>query len=302
MTITQIKYYIAVIENQSFSTAARIHGVSVQAVSKAINDLEKECGGKLFDRFNRGATPTALGRSLYQKALPVLKAFLELEAFADPTSEARIAREKLCIGLCSPVFEHYSELFRSLSAFVKQATDVDVSMVLISPENAQNALDTGELDALISIGTYSNPAVDCVSFGTLLTGIRVTPDHPLANKSMISAEDLAAYPAGESPIYDSFNESIFALYRKRGLLGKTKTVESLAENDFAFMHEDQGYFFSALFPMGDQTESGSKLIPVDPAIAVRVPICLVSLKGNKPARYHEVEQFLKQSVGTLVRK
>lgn len=41
MNINQVKYFVAAYEQGSISTAARLQNVTAQAVSKAINDLEK---------------------------------------------------------------------------------------------------------------------------------------------------------------------------------------------------------------------------------------------------------------------
>lgn len=48
----------------SFSGAAREANVTVQAVSKAIGELEAELGEPLFVRRSKGAVPTAFGLEL----------------------------------------------------------------------------------------------------------------------------------------------------------------------------------------------------------------------------------------------
>ena len=57
MNINQVKYFVAAYEQGSISTAARTQNVTAKAVSKAIGDLEKECGEKLFNRTNHGMNP-----------------------------------------------------------------------------------------------------------------------------------------------------------------------------------------------------------------------------------------------------
>ena len=96
MNINQVKYFVAAYEQGSISTAARTQNVTAQAVSKAIGDLEKECGEKLFNRTNHGmnphgVNPTAFGRAFYQKARVAAKAYTELELL----SCRRVARVRL---------------------------------------------------------------------------------------------------------------------------------------------------------------------------------------------------------------
>lgn len=301
MNINQIKYCVSVFENQSFSVAARQRGVSVQAVSKAINDLENEIGAKLFNRYNRGASPTPLGRSFYLKARPALKALEELEAFSDPANRVEADPSQLRIGLCAPEFDQSAGIFKAFSDFIKRNAGVDISMALADPRTAQRDLEHNVFDALATIGTYKHDNTDCVVLGSLPTGINVLKTHPLADKKMVTLEDLAQYPAGESPVYDTgFNSSIFVMYRDRGLISNIQSVSALAEDDKDFMSARNGYFFTAMIPMAHSAASlGMVSIPVDPAVAVNVPFCLISLKGSKSPLYHEVEAFLIQTINGL---
>lgn len=87
MNINQLKYFVSVYESHSFSKAAQKRDVTVQAVSKSISDLEQEFPDSLFVRTNQGTVPTSLGKEFYRRAIPVLKAFGQLEAFAHGNEE-----------------------------------------------------------------------------------------------------------------------------------------------------------------------------------------------------------------------
>ena len=75
MNIKQIDYFIAVAAHGSLSSAARESDVSVQAMSKAMSDLEEEFGGSLFERSHQGIMLTPLGEELLQRARPVSSSF-----------------------------------------------------------------------------------------------------------------------------------------------------------------------------------------------------------------------------------
>lgn len=81
MNINQVKYFVAVYDRHSFSKAAKAQGVTVQAVSKAVGDLEREVGEKLFDRTSHGAVPTPAGEAFLERARPAMTAFSQLEDF-----------------------------------------------------------------------------------------------------------------------------------------------------------------------------------------------------------------------------
>ncbi|MBQ1331557.1 MAG: LysR family transcriptional regulator, partial [Lachnospiraceae bacterium] len=54
MTLSQIRYFLAVARELNFSRAAEALYVSQPAVSKQVSQLEQELGVKLFDRTNQG--------------------------------------------------------------------------------------------------------------------------------------------------------------------------------------------------------------------------------------------------------
>ena len=67
-----LQYFAAAAAEHSLSGAARRFGVSVPAVAKMINALEKGLGAKLFDRTARGITLTAEGTRYLEACSPAL--------------------------------------------------------------------------------------------------------------------------------------------------------------------------------------------------------------------------------------
>ena len=102
---------------------------------------------------------------------------------------------------------------------------MNIEITVVNPLHVQAQLKDHRLDLLATIGTYTNNDVSCLSIGTLPTAISVSPIHPLASKHMVSLKDIAAYPAGYSDLYDSFNESIVNLYCSRNLIMLINTID-----------------------------------------------------------------------------
>ena len=71
--------FVAVYEEQSFTTAAKRLGTVQSAVSDRIQKLEREVGGALFLRYHRSIVSTAKGRLLYEHAVRVLAQVSALE-------------------------------------------------------------------------------------------------------------------------------------------------------------------------------------------------------------------------------
>lgn len=63
MELAHIRYFVSLCDERSFTRAARRCGISQPSLSNAIKTLERELGGKLFER--SGMSLTSLGKSVY---------------------------------------------------------------------------------------------------------------------------------------------------------------------------------------------------------------------------------------------
>src|SRR5262249_33975473 len=90
-----LKVLVAVRDGKSMAKAAEQLGVSQPVVSKAIADLEKLVGVRLFDRGAGGIEPTHHGLALIKRSIAIFDdlntSIVELETLADPgAGEVRI--------------------------------------------------------------------------------------------------------------------------------------------------------------------------------------------------------------------
>lgn len=291
MNINQVKYFVTVYEQGSISTAARGHNVSAQAVSKAISDLEREYGQKLFDRTNSGVSPTVQGRAFYQKAKVAAKAYADLETMSfgggmpEPESLAPFR-----MALCSPAFDGDDQLRRAWSMFFQRNTGIPITFDLASREQMARGIDPDEYDALVTIGTYERQGCTCTPMGSLPTGITVARTHPLASKEFVTFADLGKYPAGESGVYDSFNSSILVTCKQLHLVSNVNQITTAADA-LAHITIKQGYYFSVVLNRLRKAKLATALIPIDPAEDPRIPICIVTRDDRETARHRIVRNF-----------
>ena len=291
MNINQVKYFVTVYEQGSISTAARGHNVSAQAVSKAISDLEREYGQKLFDRTNSGVSPTVQGRAFYQKAKVAARAYTDLETMSfggglpEPESLAPFR-----MALCSPAFDGDDELRRAWSMFFQRNTGMPITFELASREQMARGIDPDEYDALVTIGTYERQGCTCTPMGSLPTGITVARTHPLASKEFVTFADLGKYPAGESGVYDSFNSSILVTCKQLHLVSNVNQITTAADA-LAHITIKQGYYFSVVLNRLRKAKLAIALIPIDPAEDPRIPICIVTRDDRETARHRIVRNF-----------
>lgn len=86
-----LHYFVAAVEEGSFSAAARRFEVSVPAVTKLVSSLERDLGVKLLDRSTHGLALTARGERYLESCTPLLAQLADAER-ALAASDARRAR------------------------------------------------------------------------------------------------------------------------------------------------------------------------------------------------------------------
>jgi molybdenum-dependent DNA-binding transcriptional regulator ModE len=116
MELQQIRYFLALYEEGTFSRAANRCGVSQPSLSNAIRRLELELGGPLFVRNRKGSRLTGLGRSVLPHLLEVNRSILVAKkAAASPRRtipSTRNAQEKSMRKML------YSAVYAVLAVFV----------------------------------------------------------------------------------------------------------------------------------------------------------------------------------------
>lgn len=300
MNIRQLRYFCAVVELGSFSSAARDQGVSVQAVSKALVELETEMGRPLFIRDSKGAIPTSFGRELHEHALEALAAFDRVESFA--TSDAPVdsaPRSEIRLALAVPPFGNQRAVQTGLVKFLSLRMRAKVHLDICLGQEALPRLQAGSLDAIVTIGRYEDPDCDCLPVGTLPVGAFFAQDHPLAARKSVTLEDLAPYPVSYGAALDSFNETIVNLYRKHGLTSPVSILRTDAEAA-RFIHEEQGYSL-AVGVAAFAPASGLAMRPIDPSQAVPVSVCLITVKGRATPQVEKLDRFMRKDFGRLAK-
>lgn len=277
MNIKQVRYVCAIVDLGSFSAAAASEGVSVQAVSKAMAELEGALGSPLFERRSAGVTPTPLGRAFEARARRVLEEWDALERFVAAPSSGTVLPGPFRMGFCCPAFPGVEKFCRFISVVAGRVLSREVEVSLTDGVEAPALLRSGRIDGLISIGRIDDDDVVCGSVGTIDSCVLLPKDHPLTRLKELSLDDIADYPVLVSRHFDHFNESVLRAYLARGLRSRLVEVGSL-EDLRNFYENEHGVSFmvggNLLRP-----EEGFVVRPLVSGDTVAVPICLSTLRG-----------------------
>lgn len=144
-TVKQLRYFIALVENNHFGKAAMSCFVSQSAFSVAIKELESTLNGRLVDRTNKSVTVTNLGRETYIQAKIVMQ---ELSRLVDISEgNRRPFTGKLSMGVIPTIapFLINQFIFSLQDDNPKLELSVNEDMTL----NLYDKLMAGELDVIL---------------------------------------------------------------------------------------------------------------------------------------------------------
>ncbi len=186
MDLFQLKYFVAVASEGSFTKASRRLFVSQPALSRQISDLEKEVGHSLFDRTSKRVCLTQKGVYLFEQAQVILNQVDDLKK--ELRNSDQLEGTISIGGAESPSADI---VFRALSQFQKLNPKVKFeirsSNALELIPNINNGLcDFGILNTPADIGMFNYLEINKET----RWGVLVDENHPLAANTGIKPAEL----------------------------------------------------------------------------------------------------------------
>ena len=186
MNLSQLRYLVAVADEQHFGRAAEKCHVSQPTLSTQLRKLEEYLGAVFFERSNRGVAITPVGEAAVRHARRALEEVEALRAVSRGAGEplsgpiALGIIPTLCPYLIPWLLPRLAEAFPALRLRVVEDL----------PENVMAALTDHELDAVLIAIPDDTPGI--VELGLFDEPFQVAcpKDHPLARAEAISLKDL----------------------------------------------------------------------------------------------------------------
>ena len=186
MTLTELKYIVAVAREKHFGKGAEACHVSQPTLSVAIKKLEDELQVKLFERNASEITVTPLGEEIVRRAQSVLEQADNIREIAkrgkDPLAGA------LRLGIIYTIGPYL------LPDLVRQTIVRTPQMPLILQENFTvkllEELRTGEIDCVILAEPFPDTNLAIAQLYDEPFMAAVPSGHPLAARGSVSAEEL----------------------------------------------------------------------------------------------------------------
>ena len=186
MTLTELKYIVAVAREKHFGKAADACYVSQPTLSVAIKKLEEELEVKLFERSASEVSVTPLGEEIVRQAQMVLEQAAGIKEIAkrgkDPLAGA------LTLGVIYTIGPYL------LPDLVRKAIERTPQMPLMLQENFTvkllEMLRTGEIDCAIMAEPFPDTGLAVAPLYDEPFMAAVPSNHPLAARDSITSQDL----------------------------------------------------------------------------------------------------------------
>ncbi len=176
ITLDQLRILATVVDEGSFSAAARKLGRVQSAVSTAMANLEDQLAIRLWDRTQRSATLTDAGKAVLASARRVLADVDALREVAAGITRGREAVVSLCVDAVFPT----AALVAMCRAFAGAFPDVELRIDV----QTMSVVTQRVLDGAATVGVASAIAQEPARERRALAAIRMIPvvaaGHPLA--------------------------------------------------------------------------------------------------------------------------
>ena len=186
MEIHQLRYFVAVAEEGSFSRAAAREHVAQPSLSQQIQKLEAEMDHRLFDRLSRSVVVTEAGKCLLEYARKILIEIAEARRCLDDLKHDIAGR--LAVGAI-PTMAPYV-LPKLIGKFQTRYPKVDLEILEDTTESLALRLEDGTLDIAIMSTCQQSPALERHPLGKEALLVLLPNQHRLAKKKKISWSDL----------------------------------------------------------------------------------------------------------------
>lgn len=214
MELRHLRYFVTVVEEQSFTKAAEKLFIAQPPLSRQIQNLEAELGVQLFERGSRPLKTTEAGQFFYQHAVKLLANAAEVKAM---TQRVGLVEKTMTMGFVGSLL--YGLLPRIVYMFRMQNPQLKIELIEMNTKEQIEALKEGRIDVGFGRLRISDPAIRRVLLRPEPLMVAVHSSHHLMARkeegvhlSEIIDETLFLYPNQNKPNFSTQVRSLFSEY------------------------------------------------------------------------------------------
>ena len=192
MELRHLRYFVGVAEEQHFGRAAERLHVAQPALSRQIQDLEREMGFLLFDRLPRGVRLSVAGNVFLSDARRILQDVDEARRRAERMALGQAGT--LRIGIATAVSWH-GLVVRAFREFRRRHPDVELLVHHLVSVHQVEAVVSDRLDVgLVAAVTPWRKELEHRQFALDRMVLAVPKGHPLTKRERIRLRELRDLP------------------------------------------------------------------------------------------------------------
>jgi LysR family transcriptional regulator, transcriptional activator of the cysJI operon len=276
MNFTHLKSFVEVARTKSFSAAAgRLH-LTQPCISLHVKALEEDLGLKLFVRQGRRVELTEGARMVLSYAEAIFNVSDRLLREVESLTSQRSAT----VYIGSGVFfaEHY--LPEIIAGFRKQYPHVEIRCETTQTRSLIPKVLSFDFDFAFLGDVEGSPRLEVLDLAWDDIVVIVAPDHPLASRTAIAVDELAAYPLIAYPEGSETQAIVNDLFK--GQRVKLSTVLTFASSEGLKRAVEAGIGIALIprKPAARELKEGSLKSLKIKGIALRRRYTLVSHRDN----------------------
>lgn len=224
MDITTLRILLAAMEEGNLARVAERESIAISAVSRRIADFEQRYGFAIFDRHDRGVTPTPDGQILLDRIMSVL---IEMERIAGDLVDRRDGVAGT-VRLQAHITALASGLPARLALFVEQHPGIDFLLEENTSREIIHAVQTGLCDIGLVSGTVDPRSLEVVHLEADELVAVLPAGSPLARHEVLSLADLLHEPF----IGMQRDSALLSLYRTQAEAQNSRMNERVHATSF----------------------------------------------------------------------
>ena len=293
MELLDLRYFVEIAENQSFTKAAEKLFISQPTLSRRKNSLEDEIGIKLFRRESHSVSLTDSGELFLEESRKILALS---DGLRDKLYKSANFPE-MKIGY--PIDFHYDVLTNTIYLLSQKFPHTDITATRRGTIGSLNQdLTSGNLDVIVTIQNFVED-LPGVAYTKLFTGkrqIAVSARHLLADRKSIKMSELKnerfiVYDRSINPV---MADAVTALCERAGFTPKLKYTRDDSTSMLLMVASGKGV--AALSSMVNQSVHGVVFLDVDDE-NMEADVVFAYLKDNPnplvPMFINEYKKLLK---------
>ncbi|MHA3098514.1 LysR substrate-binding domain-containing protein [Acinetobacter brisouii] len=216
MELRHLRYFVAVVEEQSFTKAAERLFIAQPPLSRQIQNLEQELGIQLFERGSRPLKTTPAGDFFYQHAIKLLS---NAEQMVSMTQRINAVQTTIRIGFVSSLL--FGLLPRIIYLYRQKHPHLKIELIEMGTQTQVEALKDGRIDAGFGRLRISDPAIKRVLLRNEKLVVATHASHPFnqyktqgVHLADLVDQNILLYPSTAKP---NFSTHVLSIFSEHGL-------------------------------------------------------------------------------------